>query len=110
VAEGVQPRFRFMSAYEQKVERIDARYQYLLVAAEPYETVAFKIPNLEIDRSPGRLFTHWDTEKLTYTLQLYFKRQQRGQQQQQLLQLQQQQREQAARAAAGEGSTDMVDG
>ena len=39
------PRYRFMSAYEQKVEAVDGRFQYLLFAAEPYETVAFKIPN-----------------------------------------------------------------
>ena len=37
--EGVQPRHRFMSAYEQRVEAPDKNYQYLLVACEPYETV-----------------------------------------------------------------------
>lgn len=41
--EGSQPRHRFMSAYEQKVETPDKNYQYLLVACEPYETVAFKV-------------------------------------------------------------------
>lgn len=37
--------FRFMSAYEQKVETPDKNFQYLLFACDPYETIAFKIPN-----------------------------------------------------------------
>ena len=42
----MQPRHRFMSAYEQKVDTPpDKNYQYLLFACEPYETIAFKIPN-----------------------------------------------------------------
>ena len=36
-----------MSAYEQKVEAPDRNYQFVLFAAEPYETIAFKIPNKE---------------------------------------------------------------
>ncbi len=71
IAEGVVPRHRFMSAYEQKVghflyffllekfqrfffavvdwfscgqvEPPDRKWQYLLFAAEPYETIAFKV-------------------------------------------------------------------
>lgn len=37
------PRHRFMAAYEQKVEPPDRKWQYLLFAAEPYETIAFKV-------------------------------------------------------------------
>lgn len=36
IEEGLQPRHRFMSAYEQKVETPDKNYQYILFAAEPY--------------------------------------------------------------------------
>ncbi|VFV38236.1 splicing factor 3a subunit 2 [Lynx pardinus] len=43
IAEGVMPRHRFMSAYEQRIEPPDRRWQYLLMAAEPYETIAFKV-------------------------------------------------------------------
>jgi len=43
IEEGLQPRHRFMSAYEQRVEPADKSYQYILVAAEPYETIAFKV-------------------------------------------------------------------
>ena len=43
IAEGVRPRHRFMSAYEQRVEPPDRAWQYLLFAAEPYETISFKV-------------------------------------------------------------------
>eukprot|EP00922_Rhytidocystis_sp_ex-Travisia-forbesii_P034175 GHVS01050779.1.p1 GENE.GHVS01050779.1~~GHVS01050779.1.p1 ORF type:complete len:236 (+),score=26.77 GHVS01050779.1:175-882(+) len=69
-----KPRHRFMSAYEQRVEHPpNPRYQYLLLAAEPYETIAFKIPNMEIDRSPGKLYHAWDGQRNVYTLQIHFK-------------------------------------
>ena len=70
----LQPRHRFMSAYEQKVEAPDRNFQYLLVAAEPYETIGFKIPSLEIDRGEGKFFSHWDREKFVLTLQMHFKK------------------------------------
>ena len=92
---GLQPRHRFMSAYEQRVEAPDKSYQYLLFAAEPYETIGFKvqwyssravllsinspllvvikIPNLEVDKSEGRFFSNWDKDGHIFTLQLYFK-------------------------------------
>lgn len=72
ITEGLQPRHRFMSAFEQKREKPDARYQYLLFAAEPYETVGFKIPNLPIDKGEGKFYTNWDKDSLNFTLQLYF--------------------------------------
>mmetsp|Transcript_56145 Transcript_56145/g.154765 ORF Transcript_56145/g.154765 Transcript_56145/m.154765 type:complete len:189 (+) Transcript_56145:322-888(+) len=70
--EGVQPRHRFMSAYEQRVEPPDKNYQYLLFACEPYETVAFKIPNHPIDKGEGRFFTSWDGESKQFSTQLFF--------------------------------------
>mmetsp|Transcript_8823 Transcript_8823/g.12404 ORF Transcript_8823/g.12404 Transcript_8823/m.12404 type:complete len:306 (+) Transcript_8823:47-964(+) len=72
VDQGMQPRHRFMSAYEQKVEAPSNNYQYLLFACEPYETVAFKIPNIPIDKKEGRLYTNWDRVGKKFTLQLYF--------------------------------------
>eukprot|EP00993_Chasmostoma_nieuportense_P003447 NODE_4162_length_832_cov_37.720567_g4004_i0.p1 GENE.NODE_4162_length_832_cov_37.720567_g4004_i0~~NODE_4162_length_832_cov_37.720567_g4004_i0.p1 ORF type:complete len:238 (+),score=91.91 NODE_4162_length_832_cov_37.720567_g4004_i0:51-716(+) len=73
IEEGLQPRHRFMSAYEQRKEAPDKAYQYLLFAAEPYETISFKIPNQEIDKDHGRFLTSWDAEKQIFTLQLSFK-------------------------------------
>jgi len=71
-AEGLQPRHRFMSSYEQKVEVPDKSMQYLLFACEPYETVAFKIPNVELDKSEGKFFSNWDKTGKQFTLQLTF--------------------------------------
>jgi len=69
----IQPRHRFMSAFEQKIESPpDRRYQYLLFAADPYETVAFKIPNEPLDKDDGRFVTHWNIEEKKFTLTLYF--------------------------------------
>ena len=73
IQEDLQPRHRFMSAFEQRVESPpDRRYQYLLFAAEPYETVAFKIPNEPIDKGENRFVTHWDTDGKKFTVTLYF--------------------------------------
>lgn len=73
INENLRPRHRFMSAYEQKVDvPPDRRYQYVLFAAEPYETVAFKIPNEPIDRNLGRLITYWDDDDKKFTLTLYY--------------------------------------
>lgn len=69
----IQPRHRFMSAYEQRVDSPpDKRFQYLLFAADPYETVAFKIPNEPIDKGEGRFVTHWDADDKKFILTLYF--------------------------------------
>ena len=69
----LQPRHRFMSAFEQRVEAPpDRRFQYLLFAAEPYETVAFKIPNEPIDKGQDKFVTHWDADDKKFTLTLYF--------------------------------------
>jgi splicing factor 3A subunit 2 len=70
IEDGLRPRYRFMSSYEQKIEAPDTAYQYLLFAGEPYETVAFKIPNKKIDRA--KFFTHWDDDTSVFTLQLTF--------------------------------------
>jgi len=73
IAEGVIPRHRFMSAYEQKVEPPDRKWQYLLFAAEPYETISFKVPSREVDKSDGRFWSHWNKETKEFFLQFTFK-------------------------------------
>ena len=50
--DGIEPKHRFMSAYEQHIEPPDRKWQYLLFAAEPYETISFKLPSREIDKVP----------------------------------------------------------
>lgn len=87
ILEGIQPRIRILSSYEQRLERVpDRAWQYLLFAAEPYYTIAFKIPNdpieREFDPSSGRMkfWTNWDAQKKIFSLQLYFKRSEEAQQ------------------------------
>jgi splicing factor 3A subunit 2 len=70
---GTQPRHRFVSAYEQRSEPPDSAFQYLVFAADPYETVAFKLPSLAVDRGEGKLFSHWDPARKLFTLQVFFK-------------------------------------
>jgi splicing factor 3A subunit 2 len=72
------PKHRIMSAFEQKLEVPDKIYQYLLFAADPYETIAFKIPNKEIDKEVSKFYQYWDKEKKIYTLQLCFKERNAG--------------------------------
>ncbi|XP_078448921.1 splicing factor 3A subunit 2 [Lampetra planeri] len=73
IVDGVVPRHRFMSAYEQRVEPPDRRWQYLLFAAEPYETIAFKVPSREIDKGEGKFWTHWNKETKQFFMQFHYK-------------------------------------
>ncbi|KAF2154607.1 hypothetical protein K461DRAFT_252677 [Myriangium duriaei CBS 260.36] len=73
IAHGVKPRIRIMGAYEQKVEDPDNNYQYLLVAAEPYETCAFKLQKREIDRREDRHWTWFDEDSKNFWIRITFK-------------------------------------
>lgn len=73
IGSGITPRYRFMSAYEQHVEPPNKAHQYLLFAAEPYETISFKIQAKEIDRDDHRFFTHFDPDMKVYSLQMFFR-------------------------------------
>lgn len=73
IEDKVKPRHRFMSAYEQKIEPPDSKYQYILFAADPYETIGFKIPNMEIDKETAGFFSTWDGNRKVYTMQVFFK-------------------------------------
>ena len=55
------------------MEEPDEKYQYIIFAADPYENIAFKIPNLEIDNSEEKYFCNWDKDKKFYTVQIYFR-------------------------------------
>ena len=72
IDEATQPRHRFMSAFEQRVEPPDKNFQYVLFAAEPYETIAFKVPNRDVDKSEGKFYTKWDKNTKTFALKLCF--------------------------------------
>eukprot|EP01113_Clastostelium_recurvatum_P015530 TRINITY_DN1867_c0_g2_i2.p1 TRINITY_DN1867_c0_g2~~TRINITY_DN1867_c0_g2_i2.p1 ORF type:complete len:245 (+),score=55.44 TRINITY_DN1867_c0_g2_i2:213-947(+) len=80
IEEGFIPRHRVMSAFEQRIEAVDRSYQYLLFCGDPYEIVAFKIPNYEVEKThegperTSKIFSYWDKVKKIYTVQIYFKR------------------------------------
>ncbi len=68
----VTPRWQVTSAFSQRVETPDRQFQYLLVAADPYETCAFKIPARALDRREGRTFDYWDADAHEYWVQVMF--------------------------------------
>lgn len=67
------PRYRVISSFEQKLEPVDDKFQYVVFAADPYENIAFKIPNLEIDNGEDKYYVNWDKDKKLYSVQLYFR-------------------------------------
>ncbi|CAG0886583.1 unnamed protein product, partial [Cyprideis torosa] len=73
IAEGIMPRHRFMSAYEQRIEPPDRRWQYLLFAAEPYETISFKVPSREVDKAEDKFWSHWNQDTKQFFLQVAFR-------------------------------------
>ncbi|KAI9700183.1 MAG: hypothetical protein M1820_006851 [Bogoriella megaspora] len=73
ISEGIKPRVRFMSAYEQKVEEPDKRFQYLVVAAEPYNNSGFKIQAREVDRREGKYWEWFDGDSKVFWIYVPFK-------------------------------------
>ena len=73
VSAGTVPRWQVMGAFSQRVEEPDRNFQYLLVAAEPYETCGFKIPARELDKRDGnKVFDYWDPDGKEYWVQIMF--------------------------------------
>jgi splicing factor 3A subunit 2 len=73
IVDGIKPYVRFMSSYEQRIEPPSKFYQYLLIAAEPYETVGFKLQSMEIEKSEDRYWNFWDVDTKIYHFQFFFK-------------------------------------
>lgn len=70
----ITPKVRFMSAFEQKVDDPpDKNFQYMLVAAEPYQTCGFKLQAREVDRTNDRFWTWWDGDLKEFWVQVMFK-------------------------------------
>lgn len=66
------PKWMVMNAFTQRVEEPDKNFQYLLVAADPYETVGFKIPARELDKREGKQFSFWDPDAREFWIQVMF--------------------------------------
>ncbi|KAG7750653.1 hypothetical protein KL912_001213 [Ogataea haglerorum] len=72
VARNVRPRYRLMSCFEQKIEPLDTKFQYLVVSGEPYDNIGFKIPSTSIDMREGRIWDFWDNDTKEYFVQLFY--------------------------------------
>ncbi|KAL0936019.1 splicing factor 3a subunit [Colletotrichum truncatum] len=72
ISPDVEPKWQVMNAFTQRVEEPDKNFQYLLVAAEPYETCGFKIPARELDKREDKQFSFWDPDSKEYWLQVMF--------------------------------------
>ena len=69
----LKPLYRFMSAFEQRQEQpADKRYQYLLFAADPYETISIKVPNHDMDNE--RMWSFWDQDVKIFHVQMLYRR------------------------------------
>jgi splicing factor 3A subunit 2 len=66
------PKWQVMNAFTQRAEEPDKNFQYLVVAAEPYETVGFKIPARELDKRGDRQFSFWDPDAKEFWIQVMF--------------------------------------
>ncbi|EZG44222.1 splicing factor 3a subunit 2, partial [Gregarina niphandrodes] len=64
-----KPRHRFMSTWEQKVEPTDSNFQYVVFAAQPYDTIAFRIPTKDIEKNEEKYLVHWDPDSRLYLVQ-----------------------------------------
>lgn len=73
LATDVLPKYRFMSAYEQRKEPPNKRYQYLIIAAEPYESICFKIDGKSIDTASESFIVHFDSASSTFHLQFLYR-------------------------------------
>jgi splicing factor 3A subunit 2 len=68
----VTPKWQVMNAFTQRIEEPDKNFQYLLVAAEPYETCGFKIPARELDKRDEKQFSFWDADSKEFWIQVMF--------------------------------------
>lgn len=66
------PKWQVMNAFTQRVEDADKNFQYIVVAAEPYETVGFKVPARELDKREDRQFCFWDPDAKEFWIQVMF--------------------------------------
>lgn len=72
IKDNIKPLYRFMSSFEQKKETPDLAYQYLIISAEPYQNIGFKIPSDTIDLRKGRIWDYWDADTKEYCLQFFY--------------------------------------
>ena len=73
IRSSIVPKFKILSTHEQKIEPINDKFQFVVIAAEPYENIAFKVPNYAIDfTSDGSFYNTYDDEMKIMKLLLTF--------------------------------------
>lgn len=70
ISPNVKPLYRLMGSFEQKVERASPYFQYLVFAAEPYETIAIRLPSKRINHDS--IWTYFDRDSGEHYLQFLF--------------------------------------
>ena len=86
IKNNITPQFRIMSELEvntqkngknENEENFDKneenKYHYVVFAAEPYENIAVRIPNLPLDYNIEKHFSYWDDGKKIFYLTLNYK-------------------------------------
>ncbi|GMM32609.1 Prp11 protein [Martiniozyma asiatica (nom. inval.)] len=70
IKKDTKPMHRLMSCFEQKVELVDTNFQYLVISAEPYDIIGYKIPGNAINLET--MWEFWDEEAKVYYVQLFY--------------------------------------
>ena len=73
ISKNQSPQHKIISSFEQKVEPVDSNYQYIVFAAEPYENIGVKIPNIELDYGEESYKVNWNMSKNQYSVLITFK-------------------------------------
>ena len=95
IKENITPQFRIMSELEVNTQKnglnendimnngdnnnnedkknFENKYHYVIFAAEPYENIAVRIPNMPLDYNIEKHFNYWDDGKKIFYLTLNYK-------------------------------------
>ena len=86
IKENITPQFRIMSELEvntqknggneineEEKNKSENKYHFVVFAAEPYENIAVKIPNMPLDYNTEKHFSFWDDGKKIFYLTLNYK-------------------------------------
>lgn len=71
IKENVIPLYKFISSKEHDKATADTNFQYLVISAEPYENIGFKIPNTNAIVS-SKTWDYWDPDTKEYCVQLFY--------------------------------------
>ncbi|TID31377.1 hypothetical protein CANINC_000006 [Pichia inconspicua] len=73
IKEGIKPMYKLQPSHLPESDQNDESHQYLILSAEPYTNLAFKIPGDSIDQTRDHLWDYWDQDNKEYCVQFFFK-------------------------------------